>query len=320
MRIGLVGYYGWGNYGDELFFQVFQEWFNDHELVLFHDPLKGKFLPNSDELIDSVDAIIIGGGDLLIPWYKSWLYWDIRFLKKPVFVFSVGVPTWGKSDPIVLNHFKRFLAHPNVKMISLRDEESLLWVKNNLDIDKELTFSPDMALALQFPQRKVESRYIGLVLRKQKSYVAENLLHLADTISEMGYSLKLIQLGTGKILNDDYEVFQHIRFKNYQVVVRDSISKLSAEIASCAYFVSMKFHGCIGAYKCGVPFIALSHADKFVNFMKQTGNERYLSTWSDLDLSEKFERLVYEGMDFSQRLKLVSEAKAGLERLRAEFH
>lgn len=315
MRIGLVGYFGWGNYGDELFYEIFHQTFSGHELIIFHDPINGRFLPDANQLIDSVDAIIIGGGDLLMPWYKSWLYWDERYLSKPVFVFGVGVPTWDKSDSEVLNHYSTFLSHPNVKMISCRDEESVLWLKTHIRPDKEILFFPDMVLALRFPQQHKQSRDLGLVLRKQSQYVEKELQQVVKYASELGFSIKLIMLGTGKTLNDDYELFNHIRLPNYQIVVRDSIPKLTDEIASCSYLLSMKFHGIVAAYKCGVPFISLSGADKFTSFMTQTGNTRYSSTWADVNLSSKFEHLIYDGMDFSKRSSLSEAADKGLLKL-----
>lgn len=318
MRIGLVGYFGWGNYGDELFVQAYRQLFAGHELVMFHDPVAGAFRADADDLIRSVDAIIIGGGDLIIPWYKSWLYWDERFLQKPVFVFGVGVPTWAEGKPEVLEHFRTFLAHPSVRMISCRDQESADWVRQNLVPDKEILFSPDMVLALRFPQRKLESRALGVILRKQDEYEVDNLHAMAMVAGDLGYELKLILLGTGRTLDDDYDFFHKVRFGSYQVVVRNSVARLSDEIAECAAVVSMKFHGTIAAYSSGVPFISLSSADKFRSFMKQNGNERYSSSWSDKELPGKLQTLVYDGFDFSRRRQLASDAARGLERLRQE--
>lgn len=315
MKIGLVGYFGWGNYGDELFFEAYKQAFAGHELVIFHDPIKGGFVENANQLITSVDAIIVGGGDLIIPWSKSWLYWDERFLQKPVFVFGVGVPTWGKSDPAVLAHYRKFLSHPNVKMISCRDEESVQWIIKNVSVDKPILFSPDMVLALRFPQQFSTCNSVGIILRKQNDYVVENLLRVDEVAKQFGFSLRLIMLGTGRTLSDDYEVFQQIRLPSYEAVVRDSIEVLSAEIASCRYLISMKFHGIVAAYMCGVPFISLSGADKFKSFMKQTGNEKYSSNWADAALGEKFEKLVYEGTDYSKRTAISAAAKKGLDEM-----
>ena len=36
-RIGLIGYYGYGNYGDELFHVVFRKIFHDCDLVTMQD-------------------------------------------------------------------------------------------------------------------------------------------------------------------------------------------------------------------------------------------------------------------------------------------
>lgn len=318
MRIGLVGYFGWGNYGDELFHETYQQWFAGHELIMFHDAAKGGFVENMQELIDSVDAIVIGGGDLVIPWFKSWLYWDERFLKKPVFVFGVGVPTWGKIDPNVIAHYRKFLSHSSVKFIACRDEESVGWINTQIAPGKELHYFPDMVLALNFPQRDLASRHVGLILRKQDHYVSEHVERLATRVAQLGYSIRMILLGTDRTLSDDYEVFSKIRLPSYEVVVRDSTARLSEELARCAYVVSMKFHGIVAAYKCSVPFISLSGADKFKSFVKQTGNDQYSSTWSDPALADKFERLVLEGMDFSKRTSLVAAARSGLDRLKSE--
>lgn len=315
MRIGLVGYFGWGNYGDELFFEAYRRLFAGHELIIFHDPIGDGFLGNCEQLIDSVDVIVIGGGDLIIPWTRSWLYWDERFLAKPVFIYGVGVPTWGKSDPLVLAHYKKFLSHPNVKMIACRDQESVEWVNSNIAPENEVIFYPDIVLALDFPQRDVASRRVGLILRQQTDYVTANIERLAEKVDAFGYSLRMILLGTGRTLSDDYEVLQKFRLSNYDIVVRDSIEELSREISDCGFVVSMKFHGIVAAYKCGVPFISLSGADKFKAFVRQTGNEQYSSTWSDALLPEKFENLVYSGFDLSRRAILSAEAKNGLNHL-----
>ena len=317
MRIGVVGYFGWGNYGDELFLQIHHQIFAGHELITFHDPIKNELLSNVDQLVESVDAIVIGGGDLLMPWFKSWLYFDERFLTKPVFIFGVGVPDRGISpDPAVLEHYQKFLSHPSVKLFACRDQESIVWIQSHLKLNIEILFYPDMVLSLAFPQCLVESRSVGVVLRNQATYDNVELLKVANLASQFGYSLKLILLGTeGITLADDYQALQHVRIPNCEIVVRDSTLLLSKEIASCKYLLSMRFHGVIAAYKSGVPFISLNIESKFTSFMMQTGNGQYSSYWTDENLSTKFERLVYEGTDLSKRTSLSDAAKNGLTKL-----
>ena len=64
MNIGLVGYFGSGNYGDELFVELFQRSFAGHELTVLHaSAANGK---HDVAEVMRQDAIIVGGGDLLI--------------------------------------------------------------------------------------------------------------------------------------------------------------------------------------------------------------------------------------------------------------
>jgi polysaccharide pyruvyl transferase WcaK-like protein len=314
MKIGLVGYFGWGNYGDELFLQVHREIFSDHDLIIFHNPISNEFLADADELIASVDAIIIGGGDLLMPWGLSWLYFDKRFLAKPVFVFGIGVPSQNNSSsPDILGHYREFLSHPNVKLLSCRDVESASWIRAHVQPDKEIFVYPDMVLSLAFPPQVENANDVGLILRSQPIHDSKELIRIAALTSEYGHALKVILLGTeGITLKEDRAALAQLDLPNCNIVVRTSTDLLSQEIASCRYLLSMRFHGMVAAYKSGVPFISINLESKFTSFMKQTGNNRYASYWGDENLTEIFEKLLNEGADFSNRSALTQAAINGI--------
>ena len=87
-RIGMVGYFGWGNFGDELFLKVHRQHLEDkYDLQVVHDlqqePYHSRPLA---EVVDEYDGFLIGGGDLLNPLRVSGLYWQMEYLKKPVIV------------------------------------------------------------------------------------------------------------------------------------------------------------------------------------------------------------------------------------------
>lgn len=315
MKIGLVGYFGWGNYGDELFFSYYKARFLGHKLVVFHDSVHNKLKENVEDLIDSVDAIIIGGGDLLIPWAKSWLYWDERFLRKPVFVFGIGVPTWGGLDPEVVKHYQHFLSHQSVKWLSCRDSESRDWIDNHLDLPINVQMFPDMVLAMSFPRLQEKSNSVGLVLRKQPSYEMTYLTKVCEYVEKHQLRLRLIMLGTGRTLHDDYDAVVSAQIGNVDIIVRDNTDVMSKEIAGCDYLLSMKFHGVVAAYKAGTPVIALSGANKFTSFMKDTGNGQYISSIRDEDLPGKFERLMCDDFDFEMRSDLTELSLTGVNLL-----
>ncbi len=67
-----------------------------------------------EEVLDEYDAFVIGGGDLVIPWQLSGLYWREEYLAKPVILNSVGVPRWGGYDRDVTRKMREFVSHENV--------------------------------------------------------------------------------------------------------------------------------------------------------------------------------------------------------------
>lgn len=277
MKIGLVGYYDFGNYGDELFRDIFKKNFSDCTFIIFHDAENNKLLNDFYSLIEQVDCIIIGGGDLLIPWYRSWLYWDEAFLRKPVYIYGIGVPTWDKPKQDVLAWYNYFMNHTNVRSICCRDVESIEWIKHNLVIDaNKLSYYPDMVLSerRQYPLEK--SGKIGLILRWQPSYAKENIYSLIDEILRLNYSVKFIILGINNTLKDDLTLTEEFRLTNIELVTKNTVEKLTSELASCDYIISQKFHGCVMAYIHRIPFIALSTADKFISFCKEINAEEYM--------------------------------------------
>ena len=95
-KIAMVGYYNYGNYGDELFLDVFRQYLSDYEFVFLQDILKRPFYTGGREAlqakVDQVDAVLIGGGDLVIPTYWTDQYFEEPFLSKPIFMHGIGVP------------------------------------------------------------------------------------------------------------------------------------------------------------------------------------------------------------------------------------
>ena len=101
-QVGLVGYYGWGNYGDELFLDVFREHFAS--ALRLRTLVDGRSFRSVVRRLDSgvrgSDAVLIGGGDLLVPWERSARYWKPAYLRRPLFVAGRRRAPLAETGPI----------------------------------------------------------------------------------------------------------------------------------------------------------------------------------------------------------------------------
>ena len=97
MNIVILGYYGHGNYGDDMFEVIFKKLYLEHNLS-FYDPNKISAIP------ESTDIIICGGGDIINDWFMQQISkLKIRAEQKankriPTYAISIGV-TFKKSIP-----------------------------------------------------------------------------------------------------------------------------------------------------------------------------------------------------------------------------
>lgn len=320
-KIGLVGYYGFGNYGDEYFKEVLQNEFPDFDLVLLH-----QFGPDGELVYDGlsqrvseVDAILIGGGDLVIPYAWSSLYWRDEYLHKPIYIYGVGVPRWGGYNEDVVRRMRSFFVSPAVKSIAARDQESTDWITKYLTPRVPVACKPDIVCAFESaPVAKVPGR-VGLVLRAQGSGLTEERIRwLADTVAATGHVPRLIVLGTDKTARDDLASLATLGWGDADIIMRDSLQKLTNELLSCEKVISMKFHGCVVAMAHDVPTLALSGANKFKNFYASIDKTDWITTLTSDDFEGVVRNfLAADGYQFPQGIK--AAAKEGLRALHDEL-
>jgi polysaccharide pyruvyl transferase WcaK-like protein len=315
-RIGMVGYYGWGNYGDELFLDVFREYLAPHELVVLPQKTAPPYFDEPvEKRLKGVDALVIGGGDLMIPWALSELYWKPAYLAKPVFVYGVGVPTWGGLSAEVVATLARFVSHPNVRRIVMRDPESMEWVARHLGCAAKLSWSPDPVCALEHPQRaEPDENVFTLVTRAHQKIDPALVDELCRWATAHELRVRHLVLALGATARDDLAEAAQLPFAPREIVVRDSISTLTAELLGSRLVASMKFHGCVVALMSGIPCVALSRADKFVSFYRMLRLE-LTTTVAAADKMEKMERAwALESLPDTEPLR--AQARQGLVELR----
>lgn len=300
IRVGLVGYYGWGNYGDELFHQVLAQQLPDIEWVLLHDvDAEGRFLDGELRArLATVDAVMIGGGDLVIPYAMSGLYWREEFLAKPVVVYGVGVPRWGGYDDGVVAHLRRFFQHASVQSVTARDEQSAQWIRTHIKPSAPVDCEPDIACVYQRPVPAQRSG-IGIVFRHQGNGLnVAGVSAVLDAVRARGETARLIVLGSGKTRVDDLATtLTALGNDDADIVLRTPLDDLTDVLVGCRKAVSMKFHGCVVAMAHDVPCLALSAADKFKNFYAELERPEWVTTLASEDLAQKLAQFL-DGPDY----------------------
>lgn len=291
-RIGLVGFFGWGNYGDELFHRIWQHSVGQfHETQLLHEKLESPyFLRPATEIASEVDGIIIGGGDLVIPNKISPLYWNRAWLTKPVYISGVGVPTWIKHEaPDVMERLRAFFQHPNVRYISARDSESAEWIRRKLQPRVVVEQHADLAFGSMYPPaRSFEKPTVGISLRTHRAESDPTiLLSACRQLQDEGYDILNIVMGTGRTRKADLEVAKAFPLESQEIFESESIDEISSTIGGLDLLISNKFHGTVVATTYGVPSVVLSSTSKSRNIYKRLGRTPLLSSATDEHLMDK---------------------------------
>ena len=286
--VGLVGFYGHGNYGDELFLEVFREHLGTaFELESLLDPARDSVARRLGSGIRGSDAIVIGGGDIVIPWSTVSRYWERSYLRRPVFVAGVGVPTWREPVPHVVERLRAFFDDPGVRFIGTRDPESSAWIERHLRPTAPVATAPDLVCGLTLPaaERPAGPPIFGVAVRSRREPDdLTQVRRLCERAVELGYRVRRIVMATGRVRARDDLATEGLGLPDTELVSSDDLDVISRAIGECSAIASMKFHGVVVATMYGVPAIALMPTTKTRNFMRRIERPDLLSAYSNPEL------------------------------------
>jgi polysaccharide pyruvyl transferase WcaK-like protein len=311
MNVGLVGYYGYNNYGDDIFLETWREKLGFHRAVTI--------TPNDN--LDNIDKIIIGGGDLIWQGACNNNYFNEKWFEnnRKVYVYGIGcADTTLKefADPNIFRLYQYFLS--KAEYVSARDQASYEWLRDVMGIEK-VQWVED--IAWNYKSRVSENkgnRTVGITYRRNNIYFFKEMIPLCIHILDQNKDIKFIPLQNGyhntiqlnQALHD--EIQRVMSYPNIIVIPThyDTQHKYSY-IRSCNYYITCAFHGLITALKERVPVISLVHSNKFKQLIYRAQMPEILVNKDDL--YNKVEYLFSDKYTFNEEWLKTIENKAKVQ-------
>ncbi|WP_136604599.1 polysaccharide pyruvyl transferase family protein [Paenibacillus dokdonensis] len=279
MKIAVCGYYGMGNFGDDLFLRTLQQIFDNHTVF----PWNGYMNPSE------VDRVIVGGGDLITPYSFNSYYFPKELIHHPLWVYGVGIvdqypeETWPKEQ---VDRYRDYIGRANRAVF--RDKRSAD-IATKAKFHSHVQHAQDIVFAYDeqdYPVRAYSNRpTIGICVFSYPSFPFENMVRLSQHLLKKGYHLLFIP-----VINHPTNMYSDLSTcQKLLARIKELNPKASAEtlpmlmeldltynyIQHVDYLITYKLHPAIAALRAGKPVFALSKMNKVWSLLESFGMEKY---------------------------------------------
>ncbi|MTD11641.1 polysaccharide pyruvyl transferase family protein [Acinetobacter sp. YIM 103518] len=327
-KIGLTGSFGRGNYGDELYLKNYQYWFGGFADLFLLSGLSRKpyLIDFNKNFVDMMDAVVLGGGDLLVP-HKHPIdldFIDSVYLRKPLHVACIGVQvTRHDKDQRVVTRWQKFLSHENVKTISTRDTGSKAWIEEHIKPSVTINSFPDMVCALPLPpvSKPKDDLILGIVTRHVADPKNYRLLEeIGRELISRGWKVHHIIGGVSGHGKKDFENASFLDIPGKETIYSENLDDISKALGSCTLVLSYKLHTTLVSVMYGVPTICINPVVKAKAFMASAGLENHVFNATDPELKNVVLNSVPSAPDPFKVGKLRDEASTFMKELGAKIY
>jgi len=322
----IAGYYGFKNLGDELLlYKIIQDilnivpqaqfyiWSADKEFTKgflrdFPVVAVNRFSPEETILaIKASDVVILGGGGLIQEYYgikvedlfqgfgmgvPAYAVCPLlaKIFNKKVFYWCIGHGPVVTQDAILFSKWFYSLSD----IVTLRDEQSYCLVKN-LVAEKNVFLDTDPLLNFDFKKfsSQTKKNVLGVSIRRwfNDEKLTKKVLSAIKRLIETNKSVQILPIPCD--LNLDVEVMnrfaKELPEENLFNIEIETIEDIIKAISVCNWFVGMRLHSLVCAYKLKKPFLAISYDAKTEEFVKLVNAQSIKTT--QLSEEELFTRL-----------------------------
>ncbi len=309
-----------------------------------------RWAPHYARSLEGAECVVIGGGNLIadldlnFPTKISLALAAAAWRNIPVFIYGCGVSSgWSRQG---LSLLESAVAQGNIRKVWVRDERSRdLWnrlVGTGAGLEAALARDPGLLAAERYGIAAERTRggapVFGLNVTSPLA-VRYHACHapsageldrwymaFARALLQRGYRLAVFSNGSPE--DREYTARLRTRFQSLGAYGRisfptaDTPEELTALIATCDAIAAFRMHAIIAAYSCGVPFLALAWDPKLESFIQSVNLPDRLCTpivTPAPDAAQMLVRAARRGIQPSERAKVMSEARHGVEHLFSEI-
>lgn len=278
MKIGLIGWYGHNNAGDERILYCLRRFFDGHDMVVtsgFDDAVA------RIEELNSCGFVLLGGGGLILRGTGKYSQL-IEQLKTRFGCVGISVEAYHADNLSLIEAIKE-----KAEFILVRDARS----RELLDSHFKTIIGPDLTFLYPYePAAPVKADVCGLNLRPWRFWPGEHNGYLDRVMRQLDsritnlehfypFAAKWDKKRVLDIIRLRFETIAPIALYFEYGVVNDlnvlssCLQKVPEEFTSqylqgCRYLVGMRLHALIFACQVAVPFLSLSYQPKNEEFCK----------------------------------------------------
>lgn len=308
-KIGIWGWFGHGNVGDELILNNMVEAFSRHEISVYTDNPDG--VENNHKIrrifhttdlrknLNELDLLLVGGGGVLHNRSITINFPEqlMRNCETPIIVYAAGIPFFEWCNDLYY-----FLSR--CYMVTLRDNLCLNFIKQRFgDIPSLLLPDPAFMIS-KLSDRKVPGKVVlniriipqgwrGSLPENVNKTLREQLRSVYDYLVSEGYSPVVLGLEGSR----DEEVLSNQGYQYRIVDCREAVK----EIATAEFMIGTRYHSGVMAITQHTPTIMLNYQKKIEGLKTLVSSGIKVVNIDNLNLIKEFEVFRQERHEYLPR-------------------